>query len=80
MASLTKAQLVVELSTLREHCAKIEAQLESAQARLASLPAPRAQRPAYTPPAPSAEQLARREAMAKAKAAAIATGRSVLVA
>lgn len=80
MARLTISQLSSELSTLRIHCAKIEAQLEAAQAQLARLPAPRAQRPAYTPPAPSAEQLARREAMAKAKAQAMATGRSVLVA
>lgn len=72
MAALTKAQLVTELSTLRVYCQQLEAKLASAQT-------PRAPRPTYTPPAPSAEQLARRAAMAAAKAQAMSTGKSVLV-
>ena len=41
--------------------------------------APSAVKPAYVPPAPTADQIAYRERMAAAKAAAMATGKAVLV-
>lgn len=80
MSTLTKAQLVVELASLREHLARREAEYETAQQRIAQLEAQRPQRkPAYTPRPPSPEQLAIRAAMAKAKAVAMATGHTVRV-
>ena len=74
--SLTKAQLVDQLASLREHCDYVETQLASLRAQR-SAPA----RPAYVRPAPvvTPEQLAFRARCAAAKAAAIAGGRAVAV-
>ena len=79
--SLTKAQLLAELETLRAHCARREAEWEAAQAEIerlkALVPAPKPVKPAYVPPPPSAEWLGRRAALMAARDAAMSSGRTV---
>jgi hypothetical protein len=79
--SLTKAQALAELETLRAHCARREAEWEAAQTELAALrkqiPAPKPVKPAYVRPAPAPEWLMRRAALDAAREQAMKEGRSV---
>ena len=79
--SLTKAQLLAELETLRAHCARREAEWEAAQTEIerlkALVSAPKPVKPAYVRPAPSAEWLMKRAALDAAREAAMAGGRVV---
>jgi hypothetical protein len=91
MAATTKLELQQllaarnrELVAARTRIAELEGDVASLKAlndRAAAALAQRVrpQRPSYTPPEPSAEQLALRAAMAAAKELAMRTGRSVRV-
>jgi hypothetical protein len=68
MPQLTKAQLVVELSSLREAYARLQAECESLRAQRSPAPAP------PTTPTGTWKQRA-----AQARAQAMASGRPVLV-
>lgn len=84
MAQPTKLELTQRLAAAntaleaaRVLIAEHEATIAALKAQGAKLQRP--QRPAYTPPAPTAEQLVRRAAMAAARDEAMRTGKSVLV-
>lgn len=87
MATITKLELQQLLSTAQAELVALRTEVSGLRvdnARLsAQLAAPKVvaktPRPAYVPAPPTAEQHALRAAMAAAKAAAIATGRSVRV-
>lgn len=76
---LTKSQLIDQLIAAHAAYERVATERDSLKAQLAAAPAPKAAKPAYTPPAPTAEQLAYRAKLAAAKAAAIACGHSVVV-
>ena len=76
MARITIKQLSFELETARVECERLRTLVAHYESNRT---APKAAKPAYVPPAPTPEQLARREAMAAAKALAMATGRPTLV-
>lgn len=76
---LTKSQLIDQLEAAHAAYERVATERDSLKAQLAAAPAPKAAKPAYTPPAPTEAQLAYRAKLAAAKAAAIAGGRAVLV-
>jgi hypothetical protein len=77
MATVTKTQLIDQLSALRLHCDRIETELASLKA---SRPANTDRRPAYVPVRNEAAARAHAEytaALLAAKAEAMRTGKSV---
>ena len=75
----TKSQLIDQLIAAHAAYERVATERDSLKAQLAAAPAPKAAKPAYTPPAPTEAQLAYRAKLAAAKAAAIACGHSVVV-
>lgn len=67
-----------ELEAARLRIAELEGDVAALKAKLARVPAPQPRR-TYEPRQPSPEQLAYREACARARALAVSTGRSVVV-
>jgi hypothetical protein len=78
MARVTIAQLTTELASLREHCARREAEWEAAQQELAALRSASAPQRRSTP-APAAGQLSFKERCALARDMAMRSGRAVRV-